>query len=391
MAAIKINVSGVMNNSPSINNSIIKVSSAKNGISSLYWQIDNRIKSRRNIDSRLNNVIQSLENIESQMGQIKSVVENGAGQYHSTDKNILYNYGNMEKLVGFGRPIGFAGFFLNNVSINNTNNSALIKASTGNPVPVADKNNASLFSGKVENEGSILGIKVAGSAEGDLIGGSVETSAKAKFDLKEKEIGAELKAEAEGHVAKGKLAGNIGLLGGSVEGSVVNASASGSVGATLFSKGKFVPSLTAKAEAAVSVAKGEAEVVVGDDIFNANANASGSVLGAKAEAEAGVGKVSFENERGQDVTGYGVVGKVGAEAYAAEGEVSGGLTIFGVKIGASVEGKAGGAGVEAGGGITTGGIQGNIGVGLGLGAGVSISVDWSDFKLPELPFKLPWD
>jgi len=382
VATIRINVSGVMNNSPSINNSIGKVSSAKNGIASLCWQIDDRIKSRKNIASRLNNVIQSLENIESQMQQMKSVVENGAGQYHSTDKNILFNYGNIEKLVGFGRPVGLAGFFIDNVSTKTINNSALHKASIDNQESNKDKNNVSMFSGKVEKSGSILGINAAGSAEGDLIGGSVETSAKAKFDIKGKEIGAELKAEMEGHLAKGKVAGNIGVLSGSLETSLVNASASGSIGATLFKKGKFIPSLTAKLEAEVSAAKGEAEAKIGNDTIDAHVNASGSVLEAKAEAELGVGKVALKNDKKKDIVGYGIVGKVGAEAYAAEGEVSGGLTIFGIKVDASVEGKAGGAGIEAEGGVTTGGVGGKIGLGLGLGAGLSINVDWSDFKLP---------
>lgn len=84
---------------------------------------------------------------------------------------------------------------------------------------------------------------------------------------------------------------------------------------------------------------------------------------------------------GQTKTELGAKGKVGAEAYLAQGKVSGGFTIFGIKIDAGVTGKAGGAGVSAEGNVTTGGVSGKIGAGLGLGAGVEISIDWSNFSL----------
>jgi hypothetical protein len=129
------------------------------------------------------------------------------------------------------------------------------------------------------------------------------------------------------------------------------------------------------------VAKGEENLEIGNDDFNAHEKATGELLGAKAEVSAGIGKVSYKDDNGNITTGLGVTGKVGAEAYVAQGKISGGFTVFGIKIDLGAEGKAGGAGVHAGGAITTGGVNGSIGAGLGLGAGLSINIDWSDFKL----------
>lgn len=202
-----------------------------------------------------------------------------------------------------------------------------------------------------------------------------------KYKPEEGEVTAEKSVAAEGYVAQGKLSGSFGLAGASVTGTIGAVSAKGSVGATLFKDGKFSPALTAKAKAEAAAVKGEVEGTIGSETNNAHVKASGKLLGATAEASAAAGKITYENSSGKTVSAYGVQGKVGAEAYVAEGKVSGGFTLFGIEIDLGISGKAGGAGVSASGQVTTGGTSGSIGAGLGLGLGLEISIDWSNFSL----------
>ncbi len=238
-----------------------------------------------------------------------------------------------------------------------------------------------LLSGSATAAGTILGLDASVTAEGELIGGSVTTKSKAKWDLDEGDFGMEAGIEAEGHLAQGEVSGSIGLLSGSLSGTVGAVSATGSVGVSLFKDGKLTPSLTAEAKAEAKGVSGEAEVSYGSETTNAHVKASGTIGNASAEASAKAGVITYEDDNGNTVTTYGVQGKVGAEAYVAEGSVSGGFTIFGITIDANVTGKAGGAGVSASGQVTAGGVSGSIGAGLGLGVGFSISIDWSNFSL----------
>lgn len=245
--------------------------------------------------------------------------------------------------------------------------------------------NWSLLSGERSGSGSFLGIPCAGEVGYSLIGIETDTTAEAKWNLDKGEAGAELGGEASFHLAKGEASGNIGILGGKVDGSVGNAAVSGNVHLTVMKDGKFSPSLGAEAKGSANVAQGSAEGYLGNEDYNAHAKAKGSVLGAEAKAGVEVGKITYTDEKtGETVSAYGAEAEVGAEAYLAEGKVSGGVTIMGIDIDIGVSGKAGGAGVEAGGRVTTNGVSGEIGAGLGLGAGVEISIDWSDFDPPTM-------
>ena len=238
-----------------------------------------------------------------------------------------------------------------------------------------------LLKGASTITGSILGIGVGAMVEGELLGGSIETSTKWKFDFKDKNFYAEKKIEAKGHLASGTISGNIGYLSGTATASIGVVEAAGKIGASLFKDGKFAPSVYAKLEANAAVAEGEIETKFGTDEYNAHAKAEGTLLGAEAEAKFEAGKISYTDKHGVERTRYGVAATAGAEAYVAEGKVSGGFTILGVKFDMSASGKVGGAGATAGASATTGGASGKIGLGLGVGLGLEFNVDWSDFSL----------
>lgn len=248
------------------------------------------------------------------------------------------------------------------------------------------ENSAAVWKKSAGIVGTILGMKSAGEASVNLLGGSWngKFTSGIKYDEDGKLSSVSLisgSVSAEGHCIQGGVKGNIGPLMGSVKGTAGKISAKGEVGVTLYKDGKLAPQIGIGGELSAVGVEGEAEVGLGTENNNIHGKASGKVGAAKVKGEAGVGKITYETDSGEKKTGYGVKGEVRAEAYAAEGTVSGGVEIFGIKIDVGLTGKAGGGGVKVGGYATTGGVSGSFHGGLGLGAGIDVSIDWTGFKL----------
>lgn len=390
MASTKINVGAVIGLSQTITSVKTTITNVKSSFNSTRKQIDGKIMNRSNLANRFQNVYNTLGSIESKVSRIKITAENGANWYHDTDQTVLGwsndIVGNFfaSGAVGAGSgAISGAALEFEKIGRNKGDDSEVNTDSTFKQVLKDDwKIEGAVLSGSATATGEFLGVGALGTAEGELIGGSITTKSKANWDIQDKDAGFEKSITAEGHLAKGSLEGNYGILGGKVEGTVGTVSATGSIGVSLYKDGKFSPALEAELKGKAAVAEGEAEIKVGNDEFNGHVNAEGTVLGAEAELSGGAGMITYKDETtGKTKTELGIQGKAGAEAYLAEGTISGGFTIFGIEIDVGVSGKAGGAGVEAGGRVTTGGISGEIGAGLGLGLGIELSIDWSDFSL----------
>ena len=390
MATIKINVGSVIGLSDQIQRAKSTVSSVRSSVNTLKSQVDGRIQNRNNIASRFQSITNQLSTVETKISRIKSTVENGANKYYTIDTQVQsWRNGVNGRFASLGAVgAGITGI-INTAAVQSADvDSKENSDSTFVKILKDDwKLEGAVLAGSSTITGTIIGFDSSGTAEGELIGGSIKTKSQAKWKPSKGEAVIEKSLEAEGHLAKGSLSGNIGLLGGEIEGTVGSVGATGKIGATLFKDGKFSPTLDAKLKAEAAAAKGSAKVEFGNDDFDAHGKASGTLLGAEAEASGSVGKITYKDETtGQTKTEFGVKGKVGAEAYLAQGKVSGGFTLFGIKIDAGVSGKAGGAGVTAEGKVTTGGISGKVGAGLGLGAGLEISIDWSGFKWENLKF-----
>lgn len=251
-----------------------------------------------------------------------------------------------------------------------------------------------VLSGSVSSNQKLGFLDITHTAEGELFGYSTKVhDGKWKVSEKDGKISSDITFGAEGevHLAKGKITQDInGVLHREINGTVGQVSAEGTAGLTLYKDGKLSPALQAKLKVEAVAAKGSIEDRIGTEDYNYHTKASGSVGVASAEATAGIGRITYKDANGTEHTAWGAQGKVGAEAYLAEGKVSGGFTIMGIKIDAGVSGKLGGAGASAGGQVTTSGVSGKLDLGLGAGLGVDISVDWSGFKPPKLPqIKLP--
>lgn len=389
MASTKINVGAVIGLSSTANRAKLAASNVRSAFNTTKKQIDSRILDRNNLASRFQSVYNKLGSVETKISRIRSTVENGANWYHDTDltvqgwaNDITGNFVSGCGLVfsGIGIP---SGGMPKREKVNNSDDGSEVTTDPTWKKILKDDwvLEGAVLSGARTDDGEFLGISTSGTVEGELIGGSIKTKSEAEWDKTNKEFGLEKSVVAEGHIAKGSLEGSLGILNGKVEGTIGAVSATGSVGASLYKDGKLSPALEAKLKAKAAVAEGEIELSAGDDEFNAHAKGSGTLFGAEAEASGGVGMITYETDAGVKKTELGVQGKVGAEAYIAEGKLSGGVTIFGIDIDVGISGKAGGAGVSAGGQITGSGASGEVGAGLGLGLGLKISVDWSDFSL----------
>lgn len=362
---------GVMNQCASSEQDIAKrISSISGEIDNIRQNLSFNIRARANINSQLITLKKVCQANASHVASLQSVLKDAVTAYTQAEKNACSL---ADGVAAAAASTGAAASAKSKQS-----DESIFKRILKDDWKIE----GAVLAGSKTVSGSILGFDSTGTAEGDLVGGSIKTKSQAKWKLEKGEAGIEKSIEAEGHLAKGKLKGNIGLLGGEVSGTVGSVGATGKVGATLFKDGKFSPTLDAKLKAEAAAVKGSAEGKIGTDEHNAHIKGSGTLLGAEAEASGSVGKITYKDETtGQTKTEIGAKGKVGAEAYLAQGKVSGGFTIFGINIDAGIQGKAGGAGVTAEGKVTTGGVSGKIGAGLGLGAGLEISIDWSNFSL----------
>ena len=201
----------------------------------------------------------------------------------------------------------------------------------------------------------------------------------AKTKIKGKSVKSEVSGKATAVWIDESIKGEKGIASGSAGIKIGTAYAEGKLGAEMFDKnGLFAPGVYAGVGVGVAAVEAKLKGQLGSDDYNLHGSASGKLLYAKAEAEGGVGVIQSKGDDGKVTTEFGIKGKAGAEAYAAQGTISGGIEIKGVKVDLKATGKAGGAGATAEGKVTTGGISGEVGVGLGVGGEIGVEIDYSE-------------
>ncbi len=229
-----------------------------------------------------------------------------------------------------------------------------------------------LLTGKLDWDGALISSEE--SADGHYIkssffGGSFKTKGQGQssWDFSKKkspkpEIGIKESITQELYIAQleGGYKGEYGEYSGKT--TVGGGSVTGEVGLTLFSDGKFDPSIYGKVKGDAYVVRGEISGKVGTDDLNAYASAEGTLVGAEGEIKVGYDDGKFS-------------AKAGGEAYLAKAEIKGGFEIFGIKIGATGEAMAG-VNATAGAEVGPDSAQGEIGLGPFK---IKINVDWSNF------------
>lgn len=254
---------------------------------------------------------------------------------------------------------------------------------------------AEVAGGSYDKSGkSKLGVGVSSSGSGQLVTGELKKSFNGKLKIKKDENGKidsvnviDASLSVKGSVASGEAEASYGAakIKGEADVLTVEGKVSGKV--KLVEDGKFAPQIAAEAKVSGDIAKGSLNGTIGTDSYNVHGTAKGEFGHAEASAGVGLGKITYEDENGNTKTGYGAYAEAGAEAYLAKGTLGGGVTLFGIKFDASVDFKAGGAGAKASGEVKTGSLKGGLGLGLGVGLGVNFSVDWSNFKWPEIKWQ----
>lgn len=340
---------------------------------SIATQLRGKIVCHESIGNRLKIISNGIDTLDKRMNDYSKVANTIAGHYETTEKRI----------IGFVDSKGIEAR-LDTIDGNNSNT---------NESSEEKKKSWSWKEGKISGESEILGFDSNGEAEGHI--GKVAWDSKIQWGtvkigkdndnnvevgLKDLSlIAASISGSAS--IVSGSAKGNIGLLSGEVSADVGKIGAKGDIKLSLVEDGKFQPQAKIGAEVSATALTGEAKAKFGTEQLDVHAKAKGTLAHAEATAQGQVGKVEYrDKESGELKESWGIAGKVGAEAYLAEGEISGGLNILGIDINVRLHGKAGGVGVSASGAVTTGGISCGIGAGLGLGAGIDISIDWSNFK-----------
>lgn len=327
------------------------VAGAKKSVSSIGSALNNRILRSSRYSSSLKN---SFENISGKLETTKGDID----KLSEALDNISHLYENKEEeITGYD---------------NGEQKSLWYKLTNGG---ISD----AVVSGSRASDAVLLGINAFGSVEGSVLGGSagVKTSGVLKWNTEkpdEKDLYASIVAEANGHVAHGKVNGNFGILSGEAEADLFSGSAKGEAGINIMKDGKFDPSLYAKISADVAVLSGATALSIGSEYNNVHANANGKVLSAEAEAGIQVGKVT--NAKTGKVED-GVSGEFSVGAAVAKGSVSGGVTVFGIKIDATLKGEVLAVGAEGKASVTESGFEVGLKGSAGIGGGVDISVDWS--------------
>lgn len=88
MAVIRINTVQVMRCRPKADAARQQTASVKNGVEDIRHRLDPRIKSRRNIDRRLESVAGALEKAEAQIARIAETVQDSAEGYQEVERQI---------------------------------------------------------------------------------------------------------------------------------------------------------------------------------------------------------------------------------------------------------------------------------------------------------------
>lgn len=400
VATIKINISGVIGTSPLINNGIAKVSSARGRMSNLRSQVDGRIRSRYNINSRFNNVIRSLESIEYELQQIRSVVEKGAGDYQNTENSLTSQIRGMNLLYaksyldGNMKPFHFDAnnhkFNLDGSNSNSgkgqtspngsSNNNSQSKNSKGS-INKSLKVTSGTF--KYKDDKALKDLKKKNVKFKDYVydkkTGQFSIPELTKYAQQKGTI-SELKQEGKVEVnlvdLENSIKGKYGYGNSSIKVGTAEAHESISAGLYVYDKSgnaKLAPAVNAElgASASVITIKESGRIGLGESYNMLGAYANGEASAGKVEAKVKATASIFDEDGSVNIQAYE---KASAEAIAVEAKGSAGVSLLGTDLGLT-GGVNIGIGAHAEAGIIDGKVKVDIGASLGVGANLGFEVD----------------
>ena len=213
----------------------------------------------------------------------------------------------------------------------------------------------------IEGPGQFLGVDSYGKA--GLSGPGYEIINESKHSMDAENIYYTRELGIEGHLLKGEVKGEVGLLSGDATVTVGGGSVVGTTEFSLLKDGAFDPSVEIGVDAEAYAIKGEANTQFGNDDYNMHVGGEGYVC--VAEASGGI-------QINEDGVEFG--GEVGAAVL--KGEAKGGFTLFGITIDATVEGEALAVGAGAGFKAEDDSVELSAKLSALLGAGVKLKISW---------------
>lgn len=387
MSTTRINIASVVDLTPKIRSAKIHINDAGDEISSIRYQLNGKIRSRRNIDSRICSVINEIVQINVDVENIKNVVYNGAVDYELTER-WLRQYAQT-----LGRSQSFVTYFTwrynrlkairNKISKNLKKVLKKIskyhyeykkKGKTKKYVKLCNYDESFKLSGtfgkfkKDAKTNRTHYMKYKGTK--DLkTGDSTDPADVYKKKATVGEFNAKFSASESLLKAGASYKGKHGSA--RVDAVVGNAEAHGSVSGGFYvygkdGKRKFAPGVEAEFGTSITALSVTGEAKYGTK-YN-NINVAGKVEEGRAEAVVDseltfLGKKGFQAHVGAK-----------AEAIAAGAEATGGITVLGTGIKAT-GGVNLGAGAHFDAGIKDGKINLDMGLSVGVGLKGSVTID----------------
>ena len=399
MSRTLINVGAVIDATNQINSAKSSVSSAKSLFTRTKNGVDEKIKTRYNIDARLSVVSNQLSSIDSQMSKIRSTVQNGANLYRTTDNTVESWREDIKNSVGAQSSSlassNWASYFIGldkssepvtkRVPTSSKNSSLERFLSKTKPYAIASILNS------VSPVTGLLYI-TSGLYKGDSL--SITDPSRVKSASTDADwLGYETEDDHPGITAwLGKAsaqaqnewgyAGVNAYLGKAKAEADADFSFMESTKKKEYKNGKWTEKTVTKfinaeasAGASVSVLAADAEAGVGNDMLGAEIEAEGSAGNAKAE-------VKGEFSVGEDGVNANLQGELMVSA--VEGEAKGTINILGIEITGKIGGHAGALGVGGKAGIEDNKfvLEGEVAALLGVSAGVEIGFNdegWNNF------------
>ena len=143
MASTKINIGDVVNSGSIVVRAGQKVSSTKNVVDDVNWQLDGKIKSRNNIGGRLSSLSGTLSRIESNIHGIVGAVEHSANGYLQADNRVigaskeLSGESAISTVIGAGaRPLRSPDFSGNRPCFNSSKEPIVVSRADGSKLVI---------------------------------------------------------------------------------------------------------------------------------------------------------------------------------------------------------------------------------------------------------------
>jgi len=356
MANLSVESTNLQSGAGKINKLTNRVNSIHNQFERIRRAIDWDVMGEAQLERKMSNLLGELSSLSRQFNDAGTVLQDIENKYTSVYNDVKGLVGELPVTVNplsneeIGRIIGSAV-------------GSLLFPGLGPVFGAIGGWSGSLNDNPIYSEahGQFLGFDTYGKV--GLSGFGIEYINENEIEIDEENIGYTYESGIGAYLAKGEVAGGIGLLSGDLTVKAVGGSVTGTAEFKLLEDGEFAPGVELGVNAEAYALNAESNVKFGNDDFNVHVGGEGYVC--VAEASAGI---QFNED------GIEIGGEVGAAVL--KGEAKGGFTIFGITIDATVEGEVLSVGAGASFKVDDDSIELSGKLSALLGAGLKLKISW---------------